>query len=330
MVGSSGVSVSMPVVRRTLPETERPMKKYLALALMLFVVSIGCRRSTNGNPAVSSASYLVDSDAFDLQTVSALFQTGAVTDLNALEQKINDPNSGINNVDVDKDGQVDFVAAEEVQNTTGGKTVNFVAYPSSKGGQDATTIATTTIAPTPTGAVAVESGYSDAVQGYDQNYYRYEVAPGPSFSSMLLLSYMLSPRPALYYHPYSYYTPLYHPHPLLTPSIRTSYRSSFQTTTHVSPVPKMVRPSSYTTPGKKAPSGYVSPGKAGSISQGAGQMGDYKVNTSPAKPATGFGGKPSTPAVAPKSFPQSSPPKTGGFGGGFSKPSGPSFKSGKK
>jgi hypothetical protein len=302
------------------------MKKYLTLALlMLATLAGGCRRS-NGNPAVSSASYLVDSDAFDLQTVSALFQTGSVTDLSALEQKINDPNSGINNVDVDKDGQVDFVAVEEVQNTTGGKTVNFVAYPSSKGGQDATTIATTNIAPTPTGAVAIESGYSDAVQGYDQNYYRYEVQHGPTFSDMVLLSYMLSPRPALYYHPYSYYTPLYHPHPLLTPSIRSSYRSSFQTTTHVSPVPKMVRPSSYTTPGKKAPSGYVSPGKAGSISQGAGQMGNYKVNTAPVKPATGFGGTP----AAPKSFPQSSPPKSGGFGGGVSKPSGPSFKSGKR
>lgn len=283
------------------------MKKASLFCLGLL---LGCEENKT---AQVSANYLLNTNDFNLETVTALFKANKVSDLESLEKEINNPENGINNVDIDKDGKIDYVAAHETINGSS-RTIEFVAYPSSKNGNDATTVATVNVTQS-NNEVSVQSGYPDHVAGHDNVYYHYTVPMGPTFSEMLLLSWMMSPRP-VYYHPYAHYAPLYVSHPVLAPNVILSKKTTYYNTTKVSPIVKSTTPPpSYKPVTGKVPSGYVSPSKANGIG-GAGGTKSYSTpNKSPA-PASGFGGKPSTPTYKP-----SAPTY---------KPSTPSFKGGKK
>src|SRR5690242_20560241 len=78
--------------------------------------------------------------SLQLNLVAEQLQGSEVADVAALEAKINDPEAGINAVDIDEDGVIDFV--QVVEKRKGDKTVLVLqAIPSSKKGENASKIA---------------------------------------------------------------------------------------------------------------------------------------------------------------------------------------------
>ncbi len=287
----------------------------LLLTILILLTVFGCddrdRRTTTN---IQASNFLMDAASFNLEAVTSLFKTKNVSDLDSLEKEINNPTSGINNVDIDKDGKIDYVAAQEIQDGAT-KTVNFVAYPSSKNGSDPTTVASVKLTVNQqTNEVIVEGGYPSHVYGYDTSYYRYSVHHG-HVSDMLLLSWMLSPRPVYFLRPYSYYSPLYVSRPVLSSHAVSSYRTNYYSTSKVSPIAKVALPSNYHPPAVKVPSGYTAPSKANTVG-GASGMKNYTTRGGTQNPASGFGGKPSTPTYKPSAPTRSAP---------ISRPSTPSF-----
>lgn len=69
--------------------------------------------------------------SFRLQAVVELVKGDTVADAKALEAKINDPEAELNAVDLDDDGETDFVEVVEVR-SNGETTLEFRAIPSSK------------------------------------------------------------------------------------------------------------------------------------------------------------------------------------------------------
>ena len=128
--------------------------------------------------------FLLHALNFDLETVIGLLKKGDLKDYSELEAKINDPASGINNVDVDGDKKVDWVAIEE---SIKDKKIHlsFVAYPSSapKNKSLHVVVAQLSLDKKPNAKpdapsnekeeIHVEGGYPDYVDGYDDYYYRH-------------------------------------------------------------------------------------------------------------------------------------------------------------
>jgi hypothetical protein len=75
-----------------------------------------------------------------LDAVVELVEGDAVADTKSLEAKINDPEAGLSAVDIDEDGQVDFIEVVEVQKK-GKTTLELRAIPSSKKDKDAAKVA---------------------------------------------------------------------------------------------------------------------------------------------------------------------------------------------
>src|SRR4051812_3110950 len=109
----------------------------IIFAAVILTVAVG--KKLNGpraGPTATTAAaqnMLMDAEAFDLGQVVGLIKADKVADAQSLQTTINDPSSGNNNVDLDKDGQIDFIAVHEAQ-AAGGKKFDFIAYPSSKNG----------------------------------------------------------------------------------------------------------------------------------------------------------------------------------------------------
>jgi hypothetical protein len=75
-----------------------------------------------------------------LYTVAELVEGDSIADVQTLEAKINDPDAGLSAVDIDDDGEVDFIEVVEVRN--GGKTtLELRAIPSSKKDEDVAKVA---------------------------------------------------------------------------------------------------------------------------------------------------------------------------------------------
>ena len=272
----------------------------------------------------------LDASAFDLQTAIGLLRTNKVKDAQSLEAAINDPSSGINNVDVDKDGKIDYIGIEETQGGT--REFKFMAIPSSGVG-DPVQIASVTI--TDNGQqYQVAGGYTSVVNGYDSMYYSYAV-PRLSLGDALFIAWLATPSRGYYgYRNYGYYNH-YQPRPYMSASSVSSTRTTYQTTTHVAPIVRQAPPASYAQKAAVKMPSTLAAKPVGAGLQGRAQgMSDFKpTNTNVPRPAaTGFGGgsKPAAPSsswgsskpAAPSYSPPASKPSSGGFfGGGSSKPS---------
>ena len=136
--------------------------------------------------------------AFDVNKLSDIVQKS--TDPKVLEEKINDPSTDINNLDLDKDGKIDYLTVTESGNN------QLVISDASV--NPAVTVATLTITPNQQAQTAsMQIQGEPAYCGNYNTYYR----PSISFGEILFLSYLLSPHS--FYHPYygygrypSYYT----------------------------------------------------------------------------------------------------------------------------
>jgi hypothetical protein len=138
----------------------------LSLALLLGA----CDTSSDSTKTTGAATQLEPGKtaaSFQLQTVVELVKGDEVADAAALEVKINDPDAKINAVDLDGDGNTDFV--EVIEKKKDGKTtLEFRAVPSSKSDKPASkvgiVIATITLEVESEKTIVVHGAYTDPIE----------------------------------------------------------------------------------------------------------------------------------------------------------------------
>jgi hypothetical protein len=165
------------------------MKRILIAIASVVVLASAC----NQNPPQQQNNVTVEANntpaGFDVNKLAQLVKTS--TDPQTLEKGINDPKNQINNLDLDKDGNIDYLKVEEANQ-------NQLNVVDETNNQDSVTIARIKIDPSADNSTADLSvrGNPDYV-GYN-NYYHSSF----SFTDFLLLSYLMRPHP--------YYMPMYH------------------------------------------------------------------------------------------------------------------------
>ena len=198
---------------------------------MLSIGFAGCGNKNDQYPqeqnhvTVSPLSNNVDIQAdknasFDVNALSDIVAKS--TDPKVLEQKINDPSTNINNMDLDKDGKVDYLTVTE----SGANQLEI----SDASVNPPVTVARLTVTPdNSTQTASLQINGTPEYCGSSYNYYR----PSISFGEMLFMAYLLSPH--------SYYRPMYgYGH---YPSYYTSQRTVVRTTYRPSTSQYVSRPS---------------------------------------------------------------------------------------
>jgi hypothetical protein len=217
------------------------MKKGLILFLSALVVlfSISCSNdtahTTKSKPEVNITTAVNPADGLDFKLVGALFQDGKVKDAASLEQELN-KEGGINNLDLNGDGKIDFINVSENQGTATAKSFDLTT------GKDSET--------TYIGTVEVEKGkegYNIHMSGSEQIYganHSYTAHHGPSVGEMMFYAWLFSPRPIYYHTPYYMgHYPTYYGGPRVVVS-RTVYanNTASQRTTVSKSVTKSTKP----------------------------------------------------------------------------------------
>jgi len=181
-------------------------------------------------PSTVTATSNVPGQGLDLQALIGL--TKQAKDAESLERLLNQPGS-INNLDLDEDGQVDYI---RVQEYGGGNTKNFSFVALLRDGQEQE-VANLVIEQTPGQPEAtVQVQGHPAVYGPDVYYSA--VLP---IATALFLAWALAPRPVMYVSPYgfgafpAYYRP-YAPVPVAT------YRTTITNYTQNVPVQRTSQP----------------------------------------------------------------------------------------
>jgi hypothetical protein len=201
------------------------MKKIL-IGLGLVVVAASCSQNPpqQNNVTIQSSAPA----GFDVNKLGQLVKTS--TDPQTLEKAINDPNNHINNLDLDKDGNIDYLKVEEPSQ-------NRLSVVDDVSDADSVTVARINIEPNQANNTAnLNIQGNPTYVGYD-NYYHSSF----TFTDFLLLSYLMRPHP--YYMPmyhYGYYPSYYtrvrtvtHFRPTTSSAMSSrSYRSSLSSPTH--------------------------------------------------------------------------------------------------
>lgn len=270
---------------------------FLILGVFALLSFLGCRDDDSPNVQVSVQPTQADlNDSLNLQAIGAT----AVKARSAqeLEQLLNDPNTGLNNLDLENSGSVNYINVTEVPSGTSelmfsphslmasASLISLVATQLSPGVHtfrlstqlsDGTVVQLADINITISGSQA-----QVAVQGnqqfYPQNNY---VQSTVSASDLLLLAYIMTPH-AVFYHPYyhyGYYPSYYHVYHPVSRSVYVSHSQSY------------TRSYKYTTVTKSSPS--------------------FKQTSSPAIRQPGLSGSTSSQ----KSFSTRTPTKSVGSGG---------------
>lgn len=272
---------------------------------------------------VQTKSYLLNSNDFDLATITSMVRDNKVGSAEELEKFINSDN-GVNNVDIDKDGNIDYI--QVVENQGDGIVLDFRAIPSKTGNVDeAVTVSTLRFSRnTATNEVEVSGGYPEYVDGHSNHYYNYRTPyrPGLSMGDALFLAWMFSPTRTVY-------APVYRPG-FYTPRVRygsaqlASKRTTTRTTTKVSPIKKASKPASYKSSkhASKTASKFkaTSKAKGNSFSSRAGASKSYSKRsaTKERKKATGFGASRKKPSSSTGGWGSSSSSKRKSSGWGSS------------
>jgi len=169
-------------------QTKNTMKRIfitvLAAAAIFFA---GCDQNPHEQNNVTVQSNNAP-PGFDVNKLAQLVKTS--TDPQTLEKGINDPNNHINNLDLDKDGNIDYVKVIEPDK-------NRLDVVDDVSDADSVTIARIKIDPTANNTADLSVRGNPDYVGYN-NYYHSSF----SFTDFLLLSYLMRPHP--------YYMPMYH------------------------------------------------------------------------------------------------------------------------
>lgn len=232
---------------------------------------------TTTQTSVDTQSYLLDTTKFDLGLVRGLVQSGKVSNPADLEKAVNDRSTGINNVDVDGDGNTDFVGVQEKPSENGKIALSFVAQPSSGTGAPVEIAEISITQNTQTSEVTISGGYSHHVSGYNTYYAPPTVYHHNDLSfaeAYLLVSLMRPHSPYMYnYNPY-----YYAPRPVMTPTAMNTTRTSYTTVNKVTTV----------SPVSKNSSAYKS--GMSTVSNGSNQTYTNKTSSSLASPSKATGG----------------------------------------
>ncbi len=188
------------------------MKKVL-IGLGLIVIAASCSQNPPQQQANNVTIQSSGPAGFDVNKLAQLVKTS--TDPQTLEKAINDPNNHINNLDLDKDNNIDYLKVME-------NGQNQLTVIDNVSNTDSVTVARINIEPNQnnnTANLTVQGNPTYA--GYD-NYYHSSF----SFTDFLLLSYLM--RPHMYYMPmyhYGYY-PSYYSRVRTVRNFRTTTSSS--------------------------------------------------------------------------------------------------------
>jgi len=223
---------------------------------------------------------------FDIQAFNNLLRT--TSDPNAIMAAINANGNNINNLDLDGDGNIDYLKVDQIN----GNTLQVVDEVG-KNPNQRTVLATLTIN---------QQNNSYSIQGNQQycgDTYVYNSQPGISLGQLMFLHWMLMPR-TVYYHPtWGYHTGYYGGYHPYHSHYSTPYNSGYMrqrtvtrttTTTSSSTASngqRQVQPQRAQTP--------VQP-QRNSLSNPQQSQRQYQVNTNNTggKVSTGFGSKPAT------------------------------------
>jgi hypothetical protein len=262
------------------------MKSLLAYFVVLSFVVVGCSdkhytsHSSKTQTQKKVQASLLSFEDFDLETVVAVVKENKVNGAEELESFINSDN-GINNVDVDKDGKIDYVRVVEGRD---GQviTLDMSATPSS-GGEEVTVANLRFTQNTTSSEMVVEGAYPNYVRGYNDHYYSYHTPHrhGLTTGEALFLVWLMTPNRGMYVRP----VPMYQPRPVYTSSQLRSTRTTTRATTKVSPVKRAKRPDSYKVKSAQKTQSRLK-------KQQASQFKKRDVNK-PKQKATGWGAKPS-------------------------------------
>jgi hypothetical protein len=171
------------------------MKKILIPLLAAGMLMCGCQQ----NPPQQNNVTIENSapSGFDVNKLAQYVKNSS--DPQKLEKAINDPSTKINNLDLDKDGNVDYLKVEETA-------PNRMKIVDNVNDQDSVTVARVNVRPDSTNNTADLNIQGNPVYVGSENYYHSSF----SFTDFLLLSYLM--RPHVYYMPmyhYGYYPSYY-------------------------------------------------------------------------------------------------------------------------
>jgi hypothetical protein len=164
------------------------MKKILIALTSVVLLATAC----NQNPPQQNNVTIQSDNApagFDVNKLAQLVKTS--TNPQVLEKGINDPNNHINNLDLDKDGNIDYLKVEE----SGPNKLKVVDDVSES---DSVTVARINVDPNTSNNTADLSVTGNPQYVGTDNYYHSSF----SFTDFLLLSYLMRPH--------AYYMPMYH------------------------------------------------------------------------------------------------------------------------
>lgn len=259
---------------------DHPFKIKSLLILSLLLAVFGCNAPPNVTVQATAPAAVSPQD-FSLEIVVGLLQSG-VADAATLESKINDPSTGINNVDIDKDGRVDYIQIVE-QMIPSGKKLELIAQPSS-GTIPEMTIAAIKFDTTGQELVA-EAGFAPLVDPAGVHYYRSNLA-----ASLLFTQWLLMPsRPIFLVHPrpigYSYYGRRSAP-------AFSQTRTTYSQQTRIAPIQAQPRPQSFNA-GRLTSPPRSSPRPVATTVTGASQgVSNFGVDNRQKSAGTAFGAAP--------------------------------------
>ena len=169
------------------------MKRIFIAVIAFTVIAAGCQNQPQQNNVTIENN---TTSGFDVNKLAQFVKTS--TDPQVLEKAINDPKNQINNLDLDKDGNIDYLKVEEPgQNQL--KVVDDISQ------NESVTVASVNITPNGNSNADLSIQGNPSYVGYN-NYYHSSF----TFTDFLLMSYLLRPHP--YYVPmyhYGYYPPYY-------------------------------------------------------------------------------------------------------------------------
>jgi hypothetical protein len=204
------------------------MRKQIVYLALLAASAIGfnsCGNSTAQNRVVVTHAQPVvtapqdvnvqsnDVPGFDVNGFANLLKT--TTNPDALTQAINQPGNSINNLDLDNDGNIDYLKVDQISGNSLG------VYDETQSGR--VTVATLTV------NIKNNSYVINGTPDYCGNTYIYQSQPGLTFGQYMFLAWMLHPHP--YYHPYwGYHRGYYHGYGCYHSHYRTPYNSGYMRT----------------------------------------------------------------------------------------------------
>ena len=220
------------------------MKKINFLLIMAVIV-MAFSSCNNQSQQVPQSNYDINvnsdikpSDGLDLKLVASLIQGNACKSAEDFEKEIN-KSGGINNLDLNGDGAVDYINVSE-NDPKGSKAERSFDLTTGKG-DSLTHIATINIQKQNDNYVVNMSG-NKQVYGNNCNY---QSSYSSGMGDMLFLYWMFAPRP-LFYHPYYYYGyyPRYYGSGYMMPRVVSNASYNSRTTVQRQTVTKTVKTTS--------------------------------------------------------------------------------------